>query len=244
MKFLLNTMASAITLTLALAASSSVDAKIQPVAVQQEALTQAHAAREPQGLRAAAELGLRNVISDLTRDLKVGSLPADFPFDVNDLSELKNAKLGLSFEVSTIQPQTLLAGGRPMEQMVTGTGIWNFVVSVNNVPVALLELEKSYGKWVVNGVGGAKLAQDVQANAQNHSGKEAFRFVRIYQATADFMEVRDSNSKARYVPLIAARETLKMAPAPATNAVNLSDGNDLLPTLQNTVRANIARLPR
>ena len=31
-----------------------------------------------------------------------------------------------------------------MEQMVTGTGIWNFVVTVNNAPVALLEL-KSLG---------------------------------------------------------------------------------------------------
>lgn len=240
MKFAMTIMATAIALT----ASCTVDAKIQPISQTNDTLTAVASAREPQGLRIAAEAGLRSVISELTRDLKAGSLPAEFPFDVNDLSELKLAKLGLSFEVNTIQPQTLLAGNRPMEQMVTGTGIWNFVVMVNNAPVALLELEKNYGKWVVNGVGGAKLAQDVQAAAQNHSAKDAFRFVRIYQATADFMEVKDAASKARYVPLIAARETLKMAPAPASGAASLSDGSDLIPTLQNAVRANIARIPR
>lgn len=232
---------------IALISTSNVDAKITPVTTTagvSENLLAASSNREPQGLRAAAELGLRSVINDLTKDLKTGSIPNDFPFDVNDLSELKNAKLSFSFEVHTVQPQTLLAGGRPLEQMLTGTGIWNFVVSVNNAPIALLEMEKSYGKWVVNGVGGAKLAQDVQAAAQNHSAKDAFRFVRIYQATADFMEVKDSDNRARYVPLIAARETLKMAPAPASNSASLALSADILPTLQNAVRGNIARLPR
>lgn len=240
MKFTFTSMAIAITLI----ASHAAEAKGQAIPSNSEALISASAAREPQGIRSAAEQGLRTIIADLTRDLKAGNLPSDFPIDINDLSELKSAKLGLGFEIHTIQPQTLLAGNRPMEQMVSGTGIWNFVVTINNHPVALLEMEKTYGKWAVNGIGGAKLAQDVQNAAQTHSGKDAFRFVRIYQATADFMEVKDSNSKARYVPLIAARETLKMALAPATNANNLSDGSDLLPTLQNTVRANIARLPR
>ena len=106
-------MASAVTITLALAASSLGRCQDSTDSVQQDALTQATAAREPQGLRAAAELGLRSVINDLTRDLKAGSLPADFPFDVNDLSELKNAKLGLSFEIHTIQPQTLLCRWSP-----------------------------------------------------------------------------------------------------------------------------------
>ena len=127
MKFAMTIMATAIALT----ASCAVDAKIQPISHTNDTLTAVASAREPQGLRIAAEAGLRSVISELTRDLKAGSLPAEFPFDVNDLSELKLAKLGLSFEVNTIQPQTLLAGNRPMEQMVTGTGIWNFVVMVN-----------------------------------------------------------------------------------------------------------------
>lgn len=242
MKLLLSTMATAICLSLGVSLDSH--AQAQSLSSFNETFAKMTQSKEPQGLRLAAEAGLRSTINELTRDLKAGHLPSDFPIEVNDLSELKQAKLGYAFEVHTIHPQTLLTGGRPMEQMVTGTGIWNFVITIDNAPVALLEMEKSYGKWVVNGVGGAKLAQDVHAAAQNHSAKDAFRFVRVYQATADFMEVKDSEKKARYVPLIAARETLKMPLAMGSATNTLSNGSDILTTLQNTVRANIARLPR
>lgn len=204
------------------------------------AVTKASAAREPAGLRSAATSGLRAVINDLTKDLQAGSLPHGFPIEVNDISELKNAELGLGFEVYSAHPQTLMAGGRPFDQMLMGTGVWNFVVLVDKQPVALLELEKVNGKWQVNGVGGAKLAQDVHASSQNHAGKNAFRFVRIYQATSDFLEVKDIEGKSRYAPLIAARQTLRMSAAVGADTP-LATGSDVLPALQEAVRGHLDR---
>lgn len=239
MKHIVNTVLLGLAITTAYSASSTASAQTNMrQAYDAKAVAQASATREPPGLRSAAESGLRTLIHDLTKDLKSDSLPDAFPFDVNDLSELKNAKLGLGFEIFSAHPQTLLAGGRPLDQMLMGTGVWNFVVLADGHPVALLELEKVLGKWQVNGAGAAKLAQDVHAVSEQHAGKNAFRFVRIYQATADFMEVKDMEGRARYAPLIAARKSLRMGVASPDGLAET--GSDVLPSLQNAVRSHLA----
>jgi hypothetical protein len=240
MKHTFNTVLIGLAITAAYATTDSASAQstLRPT-YDAKAVAQASAAKEPAGLRAAAEAGLRSLINDLSKDIKSDSLPDAFPFDVNDLSELKTAKLGLGFEVFSAHPQTLLAGGRPFDQMLLGTGVWNFVVLTDGHPAALLELEKVNGKWQVNGAGAAKLAQDVHATSENHAGKNAFRFVRIYQATADFMEVKDMEGKARYAPLIAARQSLRMSAASAAALPGASA--DVLPELQEAVRGHLAR---
>lgn len=209
------------------------------VSFDAKAFAQASSAKEPQGLRSAAEGGLRAMLADIGKDLKAGTLPDGFPFDVNDFSDLKNAKLGFAYEVHSAHPQTIMAGGRPLDQMLMGTGIWNFVVMVDEHPVALIELEKVHGKWSVNGVGGAKLAQDVHVTSQNHTGRNAFRFVRIYQATADFLEVKDIEGKARYAPLLAARQSLRMM-APSVDTP-LATGAGVLPAIQQAVQSHLAQ---
>ncbi|MBI3713300.1 MAG: hypothetical protein HY253_10105 [Burkholderiales bacterium] len=203
-------------------------------------VAKAVAAKEPIGLRTSAEAGLRTLINDLSKDIPAGTLPDNFPFEINDISELRNAKLGMGFEVHTAHPQTLLAGGRPFEQMLMGTGIWNFVVLVDGHPAALLEMEKVNGKWQVNGAGGSKLAQDVHQTTQQNAGRNAFRFVRIYQATADFLEVKDMEGKSRFAPLLAARQSLRM---PANSALEQAApvSADVLPALQGAVREHLAR---
>lgn len=195
--------------------------------------------REPRGLRAAAELGLKKMVAELGKGIAPGTLPEGFPFDVKDFSELKGATLGTGFEVYSAAPQQLLAANVPLEQMVQGNGVWNFVVMVGQHPVALLEMGKVNNQWEVMGAGGSRLAQDVVAAAQTHGGKKAFRFVRIYQATSDLLEVQDSASRARYVPLIAARESLNML-APQGKDVALPSGQDVMPALQDAVRKNLA----
>lgn len=202
------------------------------------------ASKEPQGLRQAAEQGLKSMLAELTRDIAPGTLPDGFPFEVNDLSELKRATLGLGFEIHSAHPKQLLAGASTLDKMVSGNGIWHFIVLVDAHPVALLEMQKVNGKWEAIGAGGAKLAQDVQQAANQYAGSSAFRFVRIYQATADLIEVRDAQASAKYVPLIAARKNLRMAAPVSANGLapndNLRTGSDVLPALQAAIRQNLA----
>lgn len=242
MKFPLKTLAISIAMLTSIPAFAQ-GASGTRLAFDAQAVAKASAAKEPAGLRNAAAAGLRTLISDISKDIKNGELPEGFPFDVNDISELKSATLGLGFEVYSAHPQTLLAGGRPFDQMLMGTGVWNFVVLVDKNPVALLELEKLNGKWQVNGAGAAKLAQDVHVSTQNHAGKNAFRFIRIYQATADFMEVKDMEGRARFAPLLAARQSLR-----SIQGVNadtpLAASQDVLPALQDAVRNHLERFSK
>lgn len=239
MKYPLKTMAIGIAMLTTIPALAQ-NLGTNRVAFDAQAVAKASAAKEPAGLRAAAHLGLRTLINDLSKDIAVGTLPDGFPFDVNDLSELKTAELGLGFEVHSAHPQTLLAGGRPFNQMLMGTGLWNFVVMANKQPVALLEMEKVNGKWQVNGAGGSKLAQDIYASTQNHAGKNAFRFVRIYQATADFLEVQDMEGKPNYTPLLAARKSLREF-SQLNSEKTLHRAQDVLPSIQEAVRTNLAK---
>jgi len=66
-----------------------------------------------------------------------------------------------------------------------------------------------------------------------------FRFIRIYQATADFIEVKDTQQNSRFVPLIAARQSLHLS-SPAAIGAQLSIGTDILPSLQQAVRTHMS----
>ena len=87
MKNTFNTVLLGLAITTAYAASNSATAQntLHP-SYDAKAVAQASAAKEPVGLRSAAEAGLRSFIDTLTMDLKANSLPHAFHFCVYDLS--------------------------------------------------------------------------------------------------------------------------------------------------------------
>lgn len=197
------------------------------------------------GVRAAAEAGLRSMVFEMGRGLPAnGKLPAGFPIAVSSYSELRQLTLGIGFEVNTIDPAALAYAGKTADlgAMTRGTGQWNFVVLSKGRPVALLEVGNVGGRWQVLGAGASALAADVQAAAQSNARGGRFKFVRVYQATSDLMQVSGADGSARYVPLMAARESLGLAKT--AEGGPLPTGGELLPALQNAVRANLARAVR
>ncbi len=194
-------------------------------------------------VRGVAENGLRSMVFSMAQGLPAdGRLPADFPIAVGSYAELRQVTLGIGFEVNTIDPAALLYARRDadLSRVTRGTGIWNFVVLSKGQPVALLEVGRQDGRWQVLGAGATRLARDVQAAAQGHARDGAFRFVRVYQATADLMEVRGPDNRAQYVPLAKTVDTL---PLKSSGRV-LSSSAELLPSLQGAVRANLAKSSR
>lgn len=196
-----------------------------------------------QRLRTVAESGLRSMVSSMAQGLPAnGRLPADFPIAVGSYAELRQVTLGIGFEVNTIDPAALLYARRDadLSRVTRGTGLWNFVVLSKGQPVALLEVGQQDGRWQVLGAGATRLARDVQTAAQGHARNGDFRFVRVYQATADLMEVRGADNRAQYVPLAKTVQALRL---PSSGRA-LSSSAELLPSLQGAVRANLARSPR
>lgn len=217
-----------------------------PVAAQPPAASGRIAPRDQssRNLRVAAEAGLRRMTFDLAQGLPAnGKLPADFPIAVSSYAELRQVTLGIGFEVDTVDPSSLLYARQTADigRMARGTGVWKFVMLSKGQPVGLLEMNNVNGKWQAVGAGSARLAQDVNA-AASASTDGSFRFVRIYQATSDLMEVRGKDSVPRYVALPSAQRSLSLSNAKMADGTLSSQ--ELLPSLQAAVRANLAHANR
>lgn len=122
---------------------------------------------------------------------QAGTLPQGFPFDVPDVADLAGAKVGYGFRVYEADPASLLAGSS-LDASLRATGTWRFNVTLEGRPIGLMTLVEDAGGW----------------QAVSFSG--ALRYVRVKQATSDFIAVGEGG-KARYTPLRAARESLRLA---------------------------------
>lgn len=190
-------------------------------------------------LRTVAERGLQQMLDMFARDIEPGTLPQDFPLAVADLESLKDARLGLGYQLHTVAPSRFMVED-DVEPAVTPMDHWHFLVMVHERPVGILEVAKVEGRWEAVSLGAAELAQDVFGMANQHAERGQFRFVRIFQATSDVMEVRSAHEQEpRYVPLVAARETLRLG-RPAAFSQMLK-GRDLVPHLREAAAKNMTQ---
>jgi hypothetical protein len=132
-----------------------------------------------------------------------GAAPADFPLDVTNMQDLKRASISYGFPVYTIAPDELLAGRGTMRSMAKPVNQWRFVITIDQRPVGLATVEKSNGRLETVAYGAAVLAKDLDATAKRHGNadKSNLRFLRIYQARSDFLEVASDDGRGRFAPL-------------------------------------------
>ena len=175
---------------------------------------------------------------------KGGSL-ADFPLQLNNFAELKNAKVGYGFAVHTIDPADLLAGRSTMRAMAKPMSQWRFVISANGRAIGLATVEKINGRYETVSYGGAVLAKDLDAAARQHGNadKSNLRLLRIYQARSDFLAVDSEDGRGRYAPLHSARESLMLQPSVnmmGKPVSKLLDETDLVQPLRAIVKQTMA----
>lgn len=182
--------------------------------------------------RSGAEAAVQQLAQELRQD--TGTLPQGFPFDLDDVSQLQQLSLGFGFQVYDIDAGRL-AGGESLSASARATGTWRFTVSLAGRPVGLVTLVQQGEHWEAVSFGGAGLAQEMDAVVRSQDGKAPLRYLRLPQATADFIEVGDS-AGARFVPLRAARESLRLD----GGAASLSEAQ-LAPELRAAVARHIDR---
>jgi hypothetical protein len=176
---------------------------------------------------------------------KAGTSPHEFPLDVNDVLDLIDAGIGYGFQVYTINPKDLAAGRNDLGNLAKPTGIWRFAVMLHGQAIGLATVQKVNGNWSTVSYGAATLAKDVDATMGVHANAEHsnVRFLRIYQAQSDFLEVRSTrDSSVRYAPLHSARQSL-ILPQQASRAGGSSDGlsdvADFIEPLRAAVKSNM-----
>ncbi|MFZ6746719.1 hypothetical protein ACO0LC_26125 [Undibacterium sp. JH2W] len=176
-----------------------------------------------------------------------GTLPAEFPLEVNDVQDLKDAKISYGFPVYSIPPQDVLAGRSDLRSLAKATGEWRFVISLHDTPIGLATLRQDNGRWGITSYGGSVLAKDVDAAIAVHgnSTRSNLRFIRIYQAMSDFLEVvSPTDARARFAPLQAARQTLLLqqrSEKTGTASANggLLEQSDILDPLRASIKTNM-----
>ncbi len=163
--------------------------------------------------------------------------PSDFPLDVTDLKDLKEASIAYGFAMHTIDPADLVAGRSTMQRMAKPTGQWRFVITLRDRPIGLATVERQNGRYETVSYGAAVLAKDIDALAALHGNadKSNLRFVRIYQARSDLLEVVAVDGQAKFAPLHSARESLALR----KQADTLMDETELVQPLRTAVKQNL-----
>lgn len=173
-----------------------------------------------------------------------GGAPIDFPLDISDLQELKEATIEYGFAMYTIDPADLIAGRSSMQRMAKPVNQWRFVITLHDRAIGLATVERNHGRFETVSYGAAVLAKDVDALAAFHGNadKSNLRFVRIYQARSDLLEVVAADGRARFAPMHSARESLLLqqrASKDGKRADGLLDEAELIQPLRAAVKQNL-----
>lgn len=164
------------------------------------------------GLSAAPPAEVLKVAKEGLVQMKDGGLPGIF-------TDKKAAHIHFGFQVFTIKPAALENDTMStLHGMITPTDVYRFVVREHNNPIALLTVEKLEGKWVVTSIGAKGLSNEVTAISNNWSKMKGYnlRFVRVWEAKADFMEVSKKNDPVGFVPFESARIAMNLSSTPAS----------------------------
>jgi hypothetical protein len=203
------------------------------------AATQAHTQRAG---AAALDAAQRDFARFVTHQLqRKGGAPSDFPLAIGKLQDLKAASISYGFPVYTIDPPDLLAGRGNMRSMAKPVNQWRFVIALNGRAIGLATVEKNNGRYETVAYGAAILAKDLDAAASQHGNadKSNLRFLRIYQARSDFLEVDSLDGRGRFAPLHSARESLSLRKQSGAKGSDLLDETELVQPLRSAVRQNM-----
>ena len=172
-----------------------------------------------------------------------GLAPDNMAFDVSSMEELLQARIGHGFEIHTIKPQDVAGGRTDLSGMATPTGSWRFVVQVGDKPIGLVTVELMDGRWQAVSFGGAGLAREYEAVRVAHGNSDGsnLRFIRVYQAQSDLLEVISTNDgKARFAAMKSAQESLlRFGLNKAQPDAGLFDASQLMQSLRAAVSKNL-----
>lgn len=185
----------------------------------------------PAAVKQAAEQGVTSFLQAIpAQDLA--------HFNFSDPTELERATLGEPFLIYTIAPESILAyqAGTPVEDLMAPTSLWYVPVLVNGESRTLLMIDLVGGTWKAVGIGGSGIAKQWSPADREQSVTLGYtpRFVRIFQATADFVVLSHRTSASKMVPLASARTALASSKIGEEYAPSV-----IIPQLQHVVRENL-----
>lgn len=135
----------------------------------------------------------------------------EIPCAVPGQTGLVNPKLQNGFQVYTVHPAALMESTH-IGSVILPTGVWRFIVLSNDQPAALITVQQVNGQWAAVSMGGAALAVEMSKVMAKWPQSDGYthRFIRVYQARADFVEISRPSAAQEpgFVPLTSSRVAL------------------------------------
>jgi hypothetical protein len=134
----------------------------------------------------------------------------------NTRLEIEQATTGEAFPVYAMQPDRLLglSSNQDLSTLSALALTWLFIVRSGGAPRCVLTVERVGGGWAAVSIGGSELARELQAASAAWPASAGYerRFIRVYQANAEFLEVFKSGTALGSVPFVSARLAMRLAP--------------------------------
>ncbi|MCM2356852.1 MAG: hypothetical protein NDI77_01775 [Geobacteraceae bacterium] len=141
-------------------------------------------------------------IAVFLKDSRIGGLHR---LGFESRADIDSAELGEGFQIFTIHPSKLLDESVSMDfqSLVAPTNQWKFLVVTGDKANALLEVNFVDGKWIPVGIGASVLAKELSGflAAWPASSGYQYRFIRVYQATSDLLELSLEGKVLGIIPL-------------------------------------------
>lgn len=162
-------------------------------------------------------------------------------FGLSTQASLGNPTVNHGFQVYTASPLKLLRS-TSLSSVLAPTGLWRFVVEKEGQPVSLITVAEIEGQWKAVSIGGAQLAMEVKKVMERWPANQGYnhRFIRIYQARTDFIEISSNGRAIGFVPLTASRMAFGMSGA--FDPASLLHGREIMPRLQKAAVETINKI--
>jgi hypothetical protein len=181
----------------------------------------------------AAEQGLKSYLANIALQ--------DLPnFGFKGKAQAEAAVLGHGFHVYTVPPSAFLDdSANDMSALAVPTTMWEFLILSKGKGAVLLKVDKIEGKWVAVSIGSSGIAGDLSTLMETWPVADGYehRFITVFQASSDFVEISRGGKPAGIVPLISASVAMGLSSEFAPKELLAPDTG--VKMIQQAVRTNI-----
>lgn len=191
----------------------------------------------PDDIKKAAREGINVLLKGRQADVRLHNLGFESQADID------SAELGEGFQIFTIDPNKLLdeSASQDVQDLVIPTSEWLFLVQAGGKANSLLKVSFLDGKWTHVGIGSSRLAKELSGflAAWPASSGYQYRFIRVYQAASDFIELSQGGKVIGIISLTSLRVDKKGRKPGEFTPHDLRDPKEVLSDLRPAVKMNI-----
>ena len=202
----------------------------------------AAAGEVPADVMKAAKEGFDRMIKGQKYNSRFQKLGFDSQEDID------KALVGEGFQVFTISPDDLFndAALQDIKSVIIPINEWDFIIHVDGEAKCLLKVSYDSGRWFAFGMGSSILSKEINGIKKKWPASlgHDFRFIRVYQASSDLVELSQKGNVLGLIPLTSVIKEKKQRIVGEFATDDLHNGKEVLLNLRPAVKSNIEHYER